>query len=70
MRAMARVKMNSPITHQPVTKGPAVKRSNGLSRRNAMMENLYHDGEPPRKLLLKAWLRVLGTDSFLYSFNW
>jgi hypothetical protein len=58
-QAMARVKMNSPITIQPVTNGPAMKRSKGFSTRKAMMAALYHEGGMseaiPRECLAKSF---------------
>ncbi|MNT91506.1 hypothetical protein D3C72_2326180 [compost metagenome] len=51
---MPRVKMNSITSTQPVTTGPRVISSNGLSSRNRHRVALYQRGDCPRKLWARA----------------
>jgi hypothetical protein len=47
--------MNSPISAQPVTTGPATINNIGLMTINPMIVCLYQFGDSPRKLLQKAF---------------
>ncbi len=53
-RAMARVKMNSPMSTQPVMNGPYSEQVMGLAIRNRRIVNLYQVGALPRKFRVKA----------------
>jgi hypothetical protein len=61
---MARVKMNSPISTQPVIKGPAVIRRMGLIIRNTIIASLYHMGAFPKKFFTKA-LNMVGSSQLV-----
>ena len=54
MSAIAKVKINSAISIQPVTKGPNAQRASGLISRNKMIDFSYQPGELPRKFFFSA----------------
>jgi hypothetical protein len=54
---MARVKINSTINNQPDRNG-LIQKIKGLTTRKAMISCLYHLGDWPRKLEIKAVLSV------------